>query len=74
MARGPVLHIDGFRWTVAVQARAVAPFAIELNSVRRICDEQLRLRVAEQAPDNFGLCAIAADEPVISEEPQIAQL
>ncbi len=74
VARGAVLHVRRLGRTVSVQACAISPFTIELNSVRRIGDQQLRLRVTEEAPDNFGLCAIATGEPVISEEPQIAQL
>ncbi len=53
VALGPVLHVAGLGGPAAVQAGAIAPFGIELNSVRRIGDQQLRLRVAEQTRDNM---------------------
>lgn len=38
-----------------------------------VSDERLRLRVSKQAPDDIPICAVAADDPVISEELQVTR-
>ena len=55
MARGAVLHIARLSRTVPVQARAIAPFTVELDPVRRVGDEQLPSAspCREQVRDNI---------------------
>ena len=51
VALGPVLHVAGLGRAAAVQARAVAPFGVELNSVRRISHHQPWSALAQEPCD-----------------------
>ena len=62
VALGPVLHVAGFGGPAAVQAGAVAPFGIELDSVRRIGHHQLRLALAQQPRHGFRAGRVAAED------------
>ena len=66
-----VLHVAGFRGPAPVQSRAIPPFAVELDTVGRISNEQQRLGFAQQPRDNSRVRAIAADNAVVSKDEQI---
>src|SRR5580700_6232859 len=46
--------------TVAVQAGAIAPLRVEFDSIRRICDHQPRLTLADQPRDYSRAGCVAA--------------
>lgn len=49
VAGSSVFHIAGLSRPAAVQAGAIAPLGVELDTVRRICNHQQGLAIAQQS-------------------------
>lgn len=72
VALGTVFHVARFRGPAAIQAGAIAPFNVELDSVRRICDHKERLALAKQ-PGNVSAAQHPMLDPPIATKPQITR-
>jgi hypothetical protein len=70
---GPLFHVPRLRCTEAVQARTIARFRIQLNSVRRIADHQPRLASAEQPRDSFRAGGVAEEHAVKTEKSYVSK-
>jgi len=67
----PLLHVAGFGRPVAVESSPVAPFGVELNTVRRISNHQTRLALAQEPDDNIRIGGVSAEHSVRPKQPQI---
>ena len=68
----PSLHVARFRRPVSVQPCAIAPLGVQLDPIRRIRDHQDRLALAEEPTDIFRPGGVAAEYPMLSTNPQVA--
>jgi hypothetical protein len=66
---------DAVGFVLAIERnRELRPFWIVLNPIRRVCDHKVRLDAAEHALDIRRDRAVAAEETVPPQQPQIARL
>src|SRR6185437_9248581 len=74
MSRGALLHVRRLGRAAAIEPRAITPFGIELDAIRRVGNKQQRFRIAEQSCNVRRIGAVAADQPMTTQYPEIAAL
>ena len=73
VASGAVLHVARLGRPAAVQAGAITPFAIELNPVRRVRNEQPRLALTQEPRDGLRAGGVPTKHAVRTTKPQVSR-
>src|SRR5262249_9071412 len=74
MAFCAAFHVRGFGRAMTIEASAIAPFRVELDTVGRVRHHQRWLDSSEHTGDILRRGPVAAEEWVRTEDPQIPSL
>src|ERR1700693_1796573 len=66
-------HVGALGKTQTVQPCAVAPLHVEFDPVRRIGEQEPWRGICEHLADIVGVRGVPAEEPVVSEDPEVAR-